>query len=341
LRRGRAKIGSANRSLFRQETKEFKNGNTRKTGKTQKFQNVLSSGPTSSSTEASYKQMKISRFGQKRQTPPRSLFDYSNTLLPLLWHVIFLQSLSYIIPLEQKRPLVKSGGIPDKFIQNILVTHSYSRNKLETKKNEKKNIFGDSFGFSLVENDMKYETRNDMKSGSCNMKRVTAEPNRNEEDGSTKLPPICKKVTSNAGNLKYYTLTMGKVKRFPPRGNSHCPVEKPTPCMSKYKFNVKEKTEDLANRMEEFETRRSQHREVREHLTHVITHYKDPEVIERAEADYEIWTTWEKSLEDRFSLHLASLETEFENYLKEQTKKMKEVAMELTQTLRSIKSLLV
>ena len=159
MRRGRAKIGSANRSLFRLETKEFKNGNTRKTGKTQKFQNVLSFSPTSSSTEASYKQTKISRIGQKRQTPLRSLFDYSNTLLPLLWHVIFLQSLSYIIPLEQKRPLVKSGGIPDKFIQNILVTHSYSRNKLETKKNEKKNIFGDSFGFSLVENDMKYETR--------------------------------------------------------------------------------------------------------------------------------------------------------------------------------------
>ena len=135
---------------------------------------------------------------------------------------------------------------------------------------------------------------------------------------------------------------MGKVKRLPLRGNSHkCPEEKPTPCAPMYKLNVKEKTEDLANRMEEFKTRRSQHREVRKYLTHVITHYKDPEVIERAKVDYETWTTWEKSLEDRFSLHLASLETEFENYLKEQTKRMKEATMELTQMLVSIKSRLV
>jgi hypothetical protein len=72
---------------------------------------------------------------------------------------------------------VKPGGIPDKLIQSILITNSYSGNKLETK-NEKKNIFGDSFGFSLVENDMKYKIRNDMKSGSNNMKRVTTEFSR-------------------------------------------------------------------------------------------------------------------------------------------------------------------
>ena len=177
MRRGKAKIGSANRSLFRHRTKEFKNGNTWKTGKIQKFKNVFSSAPTSSSPEASYKQTEMSKIGQKRQTPPRSLFYCSNILLLSFCHIISLQSLSYIFLLEQKCPLVKPGGIPDKLIQSILITNSYSGNKLETK-NEKKNIFGDSFGFSLVENDMKYKIRNDMKSGSNNMKRVTTEFSR-------------------------------------------------------------------------------------------------------------------------------------------------------------------
>jgi hypothetical protein len=332
LRRGKAKIGPANRSLFCQRTKEFKNGNTGTTGKIQKFQNVSFSGPTSSSLEVSYKKMKIGETGQKRQTPLISLLYYSSILLPLC-RVISPQSSSFLIhdPIIVKYPLWKLEGIPDKFIQSNLVTNSYSGNNLETNKNEEKNIFGDSFEFTLKENGMKYVGRNDMKFELCGMKKITMESSSNgkekKKESIRQLPLIRSEAISNIRHLRYHILTMGKIKRLPLRGDPQCSARKPIPCKPSCKeymakFDIKKKMKDLEDRIAAFKIERARYTEVREYLTHVTMHYQDPNVIARAMIDYDTWTEWERKSEESFGRHLDHLDTEFKRHLAEKTKKV-------------------
>jgi hypothetical protein len=85
-----------------------------------------------------------------------------------------------MILLPRKYPLGKSEDTSDKSIYNIFVINSYPRNNLGTNKDEKKNIFGDSFGFTLKkENGMKYVVRNDTKFEIYGMKKITMESSSN------------------------------------------------------------------------------------------------------------------------------------------------------------------
>jgi len=331
LRRGRAKIGSANRSLFRQRTKKVKDVNTGKTGKIQKFQNVSFSGPTSSSPEVSYKRMDIGKTGQKRQTPLISLLYYSSILLPLC-RVISPQSSSFLIhdPIIVKYPLWKLEGIPDKFIQSNLVTNSYSRNNLETKKNEEKNIFGDSFEFTLKENGMKYIVRNDMKSELYGMKRVTMESDSNgkskKRESIRQLPLTRKDAISDVGNLKYGVLTMGKVKRLPLRRNTHKrsgkkTSSKPVSCIGNHMKEVTQREiEKLMEHVKTCKHRRSQSKETRLYLRNTAMNYSDPVVIGMAKTEHYKLARWELLAQEVLNRHFAYLELQFRLYIAKKNK---------------------
>jgi hypothetical protein len=227
--------------------------------------------------------------------------------------------------------LGKSESSPDKFIRSNLVVNSYLRNNLETNENEKKNIFGHSFEFTLKKNGMKYVVRNDMKSELYGMKRATMESDSNgknkEREFNRQLPLIRVEATSNIGKLRYHILTMGKTKRLPLRGDPQCSAKKPTPDKSsckenKVKFDTKKKIKDLEDRIAAYKVQCERYTDVREYLTHVIMHYKDPDVIARAMIDYDTWAEWEKSSEKSFGLHLEHLDTEFKYHLAEKAKKV-------------------
>jgi len=275
--------------------------------------------------------MKIGETGQKRQTPLRSPFHSSVTLLPRC-RVISQQSLSCMILSPQKYPLGKSEDTSDKSIHNIFVINSYSRNNLGTNKNEKENIFGNSFGFTLKEeNGMKYVGRNDMKFELCGMKKITMESSSNgkekKKESIRQLPLIRSEAISNIRHLRYHILTMGKIKRLPLRGDPQCSARKPIPCKPSCKeymakFDIKKKMKDLEDRIAAFKIERARYTEVREYLTYVTMHYQDPNVIARAMIDYDTWTEWERKSEESFGRHLDHLDTEFKRHLAEKTKKV-------------------
>jgi len=232
----------------------------------------------------------------------------------------------------QKYPLGKSEDTSDKSIHNIFVINSYSRNNLRTNKNEKKNIFGNSFGFTLKkENGMKYVVRNDLKFELCSMKKITMESRSNgkekKKESIRQLPLVRVEAISNIGYLRYHISTMGKAKRLPLRGDPQCSTRKPIPGKSSciehtVKFDTKKKMKDLEDRIAAYKVECERYTDVREYLTHVIMHYKDPNVIARAMIDYDTWTEWEKKSEESFGRHLDHLDTEFKRYLAEKAKKV-------------------
>jgi hypothetical protein len=238
-----------------------------------------------------------------------------------------------MILLSQKYPLGKSEDTSDKSIYNIFVINSYQRNNFSgSNKNEKKNISGNSFGFTLKKkNGMKYVVRNDTKFEIYGMKKITMESSSNGKDKKKEsirqLPLVRVEATSNIGKLRYHISTMGKTKRLPLRGDPQCSARKPTPDKSsckenKVKFDTEKKIKDLEDRIAAYKVQCERYTDVREYLTHVIMHYKDPDVIARAMIDYDTWAEWERSSEKSFGLHLEHLDTEFKCHLAKKAKKV-------------------
>jgi hypothetical protein len=225
----------------------------------------------------------------------------------------------------QNYPLGKLESIPDKSIRSNLVTNSYVGNNLETNKNEKENIFGDSFEFTLKENGMKYVVRNDMKSELYGMKRVTMESDgngKNEKRESIRQLPLTRRdAISDVGNLKYGVLTMGKVKRLPLRRNTHRRSGKKTPSkpVSWVGNYMKEATQreigKVMERVKACKRRCSHYKDTRLYFRDTAMKYSDPVVIGMAKTEHYKLARWELLEREELNRHFAYLERQFRLYI--------------------------